>query len=173
MHIRQASTQDNKIIAQLSATTFKETYWGTDTDENILQYIDAYLNQDQIYQELQDSATNLYYLAEYEQEAIGYIKIRNDIALKPDYLQSREALEIARLYVLKAYQSQKIGYQLLLHAEQYAEQEGCEMIWLCVWKDNQKALKFYEKYGFQLAGEYLFQLGTSTYIDWAMTKKID
>ncbi len=170
--IRLATPADAGVVAELSSITFKETYWGTDTDENILQHIDAYFNEEQICTEIEDANANWYFIAYLNEQPVGYIRLRHDILLKPDYLQSKEALEVARLYVLKAFHGQKIGWQLLQQAEKFAEQLQCEVIWLCVWKENQKALLFYQQGGFELAGEYLFQLGTSTYIDWAMTKKL-
>ena len=170
--IRIATLEDAALLAGLSASTFIETYWGTDTEENILQHIDAYFNETQIREEIANLPTEQYYIAETDTEAVGYIKVRNDSVLKPDYLQTKEALEIARLYVKKSHHGQKIGLALLQYTEKYAEQEGFEVLWLCVWKENAKALLFYQNYGFGLTGEYLFQLGTSTYIDWAMSKKI-
>lgn len=172
MIIKFATIADASLLSLLSETTFRETYWGTDTDENILSHIANSFNIPKITEEI--AAINYHYLIvenEFNQ-AVGYARMRYDQILKPNNLQSKKALEIARIYVLKEFQGHKIGQLLMEYIESFAKQEGFDAIWLCVWKENLDGMRFYQRHGFEIIGEYIFKLGASTYIDWAMAKQL-
>ncbi len=172
MTIRFATTADASLLSLLSETTFRETYWGTDTDENILSHIANSFNIPKIIEEIAAVNSNHYLIVENKlNQAIGYARIRYDQSIKPNYLQSNKALEIARIYVLKEFQGQKIGQLLMEYIENFAKQEGFDTIWLCVWKENLDGIRFYQRHGLEIIGEYVFKLGNSTYVDWAMAKK--
>jgi ribosomal protein S18 acetylase RimI-like enzyme len=171
--IRFATAADASLLSLLSETTFRETYWGTDTDENILSHIANSFNIPKITEEIADINLNHYLIVENESnQAVGYARMRYDQELKPNNLQSKKALEIARIYVLKEFQGQKTGQLLLEYIEKFAKQEDFDTIWFCVWKDNFNAIRFYKRHGFEIIGEYVFKLGSSTYIDWAMAKQL-
>lgn len=59
--------------------------------------------------------------------------------------------EIFALYVLKDYQHKKIGYELMTRALNELSECSCVTLWL--FKDNKKALSFYERLGFKLTGQ--------------------
>ena len=67
--------------------------------------------------------------------------------------------EIYAIYVLEEYQKKKIGYSLMKAAlEELAEYDRVALL---VFKDNKKAIDFYEKVGFRPDGkENVFTLGT-------------
>lgn len=58
--------------------------------------------------------------------------------------------EIFALYVLEAYQKQKIGWRLMRLCLE--ELRGCEQIFLWVVDGNEKAIRFYEQVGFRRDG---------------------
>ena len=67
--------------------------------------------------------------------------------------------ELFALYVLEAFQKQQIGRRLMQLCLQ--ELSGCERIYLWALAENEKALRFYERFGFHRDGaEKLLTLGT-------------
>ena len=67
--------------------------------------------------------------------------------------------EINAIYVLEEYQKKKIGYSLMTAV--LGELSEYDRIALWVFKDNKKAIDFYEKVGFKPDGtENVFSLGT-------------
>lgn len=62
-----------------------------------------------------------------------------------------DAGEIYAIYVLRAYQGQKVGYRLMQAA--MAQLAGYKKVALWVLRGNERALRFYERYGFTLDGE--------------------
>ncbi len=173
MIIKFATIADAPLLSLLSETTFRETYWGTDTDENILSHIANSFNIPKITEEITAVNLNHYLIVENElNQAVGYARMRYHQDLKPNYLPSKKALEIARIYVLKEFQGQKIGQLLMEYIENFAKQEDFDTIWLCVWKENLDGMRFYQRHGLEIIGEYMFKLGASNYIDWAMAKQL-
>jgi ribosomal protein S18 acetylase RimI-like enzyme len=41
-------------------------------------------------------------------------------------------------------------------------------LWLCVWSQNQRAIQFYRKFGFEKFGDFTFMLGNDKQDDWLM-----
>ena len=56
-----------------------------------------------------------------------------------------KALEIARLYAAINYIGQGIGALLMQHCIAYAKSNAASSIWLGVWQQNTKAIRFYTK----------------------------
>ena len=70
-----------------------------------------------------------------------------------------DAGEIFALYVLEEYQRRGIGYALMREA--LSRLEGCRVVVLWALKENDKALRFYERVGFRPdGGEKEITLGT-------------
>ena len=61
-----------------------------------------------------------------------------------------DAGEVYALYVLEEYQHQGIGYALMREALSLLK--GCRVVILWAFKENAKAIRFYERVGFRLDG---------------------
>jgi ribosomal protein S18 acetylase RimI-like enzyme len=68
-------------------------------------------------------------------------------------------MEIERIYVLKEYYGKGAGRQLMGFAKSVAAARGIERIWLGVWEENDRALRFYNNNGFTTFGRHIFKLG--------------
>ncbi len=80
----------------------------------------------------------------------GWVESGPDKALR-GYLLSRtenDLTDIIRVGVLPAYQGQGVGSALLTHC---LEQVGDAM--LTVWKSNTRAVRLYQRFGFEICGE--------------------
>jgi ribosomal protein S18 acetylase RimI-like enzyme len=53
-----------------------------------------------------------------------------------------------------------------------ARAEGAETVWLGVWCENARAIRFYEKHGFRDVGSHSFLLGTDLQTDRVMTRPV-
>ena len=79
-------------------------------------------------------------------------------------------MEIERIYVLKKYHGQKVGQKLFDTAMSTAKREKKKYVWLGVWENNQRAIRFYQKNGFVEFGTHTFILGTDKQTDLMMKK---
>jgi ribosomal protein S18 acetylase RimI-like enzyme len=105
-------------------------------------------------------------LVELGNEIIGYAKMRVNLVENPDM----KSLEIERIYISKDYHGQKYGAMLMQKCIDVAIENNYESIWLGVWEHNPKAINFYQKWGFEIFGEHIFQLGDDAQTDFLMKK---
>ena len=83
-------------------------------------------------------------------------------------LKENAAVEIERIYVLKEFQRKKLGQQMLEKVIELAKNLKAKYIWLGVWEKNIKAIRFYERNGFERIGEQDFMLGLEKQTDYLM-----
>jgi hypothetical protein len=73
---------------------------------------------------------------------------------------------------LKKLQGTGLGYKLMQFAFEYSRQKGFDILWLGVWERNEKAIRFYEKFNFEIFGGHEFILGTDKQNDLLMKKAL-
>lgn len=160
--------EDSERLRKLSIETFEETFASQNTKENMDLFLNECFSPSAILKELKDETIN-YYMAFVNGSLAGYVKIKEAAHSSFNGLKS---LEIARIYVYKLYQGQKIGASLMQFVINYASINNFRVIWLGVWVDNPKAIEFYKKWGFEIFGEHVFRLGTDDQNDFLMKKYI-
>ena len=165
MTIRIATESDVELLSKIGTTTFIETYGEQNTPENLERYILEKFNQRQILDEIKTPKT-IFLLAELKHEVIGFAKMRVNLVENAD----EKALEIERIYILKDYHGKKYGATLMQKCIDVAIENKYESLWLGVWEHNPKAIKFYQKWGFKVFGEHIFQLGDDAQTDFLMRK---
>lgn len=158
-----------ETLREISIRTFKETFAGTNSEENMREYLEKSLSGEQLRKEL-DNPGSAFYLARLDGRVIGYLKINFGPAQTE--LQDNKALELERIYVLQELHGQGPGLQLLDFCLEIAADHSLEYIWLGVWEENRRAIRFYEKHGFRQFGSHLFQLGNDEQTDILMRKEI-
>jgi diamine N-acetyltransferase len=107
-----------------------------------------------------------FYFAWLDHAIIGYLKLNFGAAQTE--LKDQKALEIERIYVLKAFQGQKVGQILYEKAIQIAKQYHMTYVWLGVWEANIRAIDFYKKNGFVVFDKHIFVLGDDKQTDLMM-----
>lgn len=166
-HIRKANIADINSLCEIGAKTFVETYEKENTPENLQKYLDEKFNEKQILDELSTPQT-IFLLVELEDEVIGYSKLRVNSVENPN----PKALEIERIYITKQYHGQKFGALLMQGCIDTAIENNYESLWLGVWEHNPKAIAFYRKWGFEVFGTHIFQLGDDAQTDFLMQKTL-
>ena len=74
---------------------------------------------------------------------------------------------------MKDFLGQKIGQILLNKAIEIGKKKNLEFLWLGVWEENHRALKFYKKNGFEIFGKHDFVLGEDVQTDLLMKRLIN
>lgn len=164
INIRRASQADAKILTEISALTFFDTFKDTCTKEDMDGFIEEYFNIDQLISELQNP-NDFYFIAFFDDRAVGYLRLKED---KSDVaiIANHKAIELKRIYVLKEFISKKIGASLMKFALNFAEESNYEIIWLGVWEHNERAKRFYQKFGFEDTGvQHPFPIGSTPQTD--------
>jgi len=162
INIRRLSIADIDALQQLSRQTFFETFSALNTEENMTNYLRDSFSTEKLSEELTNTSSEFYF-AEIDSVPIGYLKI--NVGSAQTELKDDKALEIERIYVIAEFQGKKIGQLLYDYALDLAMQGKYDYIWLGVWEENQKAIKFYTKNGFVEFDKHVFRLGNDEQTD--------
>lgn len=165
MKIRKLNNNDLEALINISIRTFKETFSEMNTEEDMQKYLDENLNERKLKSEL-ENLNSEFYFAENNDEILGYLKLNFKDAQTEKVEENH--FEIERIYVLKAYLGQKIGQILFNKAIEIGKEKKLEYVWLGVWEENHRALKFYKKNGFEIFGKHDFVLGKDVQTDLLM-----
>lgn len=168
--IKIATIRDAKTIAEIGRETFYETWRPVNTEEDMQEYMAKSFDVKRLENEIADTTVNTFLMAYDGTQIIGYAKLRRDRSY-PE-LEGKKSLEVERIYVKKSYQDKKAGKALMDESIRIAENEHSFYIWLGVNIDNEKAIRFYKKYGFTIFGEKNFQLGKAVDSDYLMKKTL-
>ncbi|HNP53726.1 MAG TPA: GNAT family N-acetyltransferase [Ferruginibacter sp.] len=162
MHIRSIGLPDIVALQAISRQTFVETFSDQNTVANMNQYLREKLSLEKLTAELNDP-DSMFFFVEENQQPIGYLKLNKGKAQTE--LNDADALEIERIYVLQAYLGKNIGQLLFNKALAVANELGASYLWLGVWEENPRAIRFYEKNGFVEFDRHLFKLGDDEQTD--------
>lgn len=167
--IREVLFSECNILADISRSTFFETFVEYNTSEDMDQYLAEHCVTSKIEAEMMEENT-LFFFAEYNKDIIGFVKLKLNKVLEK--FSNAKSIEIERLYVSQTHHSLKIGASLMAHCIDIAQKGDYEIIFLAVWEHNHKAIKFYEKWGYVPFGSHIFLLGTDKQNDILMKRDL-
>jgi len=156
VNIRYGTTDDARMLSELGAKTFYDTFANDNTPENIDAYLKASFSPEIQFDEL-SAFDNIFLIAESESTPIGYAQLIMDS--KEESLKGTTSLEIRRIYSSQEYIGKGVGKELMSASIQEAKQRGCDSIWLGVWEKNPRAISFYKQWGFKEVGTHIFHVG--------------
>ena len=152
-------------LQKIGMQTFSEAFSGDNSAANMEAYLKEKFSLPHLKAELRTPGS-LFYFAEANQSMIGYLKVNICQSQKENILPP--SLEIERIYVLAAYHGKGVGKRLFDQAINIAKQENLKVIWLGVWEENPRAIRFYKKNGFVEFSKHRFLLGDEEQMDLLM-----
>lgn len=164
-----ATAENISTIQQIGKETFYETFAGSNSEEDMQKYLDENFSEQKVKSELNNSES-MFFVAWDENLPVGYLKVNVGAAQTED--QGAMALEIERIYVKSSHHGKKVGQMLYEKALFTAEQLNKETIWLGVWEENPRAIRFYEKNGFLAFDQHIFKMGDDEQTDIMMRKTL-
>ncbi len=171
--IRPAVIDDAAALSRLAATTFRETFEGENTPEDMARYLAEAFTPIQQAAEIADPSGALL-VAEHHGEAgnelVGYAHLVSGPT--PEAVKGPAPLELKRLYVSRACHGKGVAQLLMAAAIDEARARGAQTLWLGVWERNPRAVAFYKKYGFAHTGAHTFMLGSDSQTDWLLTLQL-
>ncbi len=168
MEFRSLNVLDAQVLLDFAKTAFIDSYSQLNTPENMDIYINANFTIDKISTELSES-TNIFSGIFSGQNLVAYTKLRPN---NYDDSNAKQLIELERIYVAKEYHGLKIGQQLMYQCKAYAKSNNYSELWLGVWDQNEKAIAFYKKMGFEIFSSHDFILGTEKQNDYLMKFKL-
>ncbi len=153
-------------LRTFSERLFIQTYAPLNTPENMKLYCAEAFSEENFAKEFHQENIR-YWLAMYEDVLAGYTKLILD---SPSPGGSLSGVEMARFYIDTPFQGQGLARQLMHHCHKWMQQEGFQEVWLGVWPQNPRAVRFYQKEGFVKIGTADFMLGQDRQTDDLMRK---
>ena len=157
-------------LVKLSVQTFEETFGHKNTKENMAWYFKTKMNSEQLKKELLHPNSDFYWIL-FRKKIIGYLKLNFNDAQTED-VNLGESFEIERIYILSNFQRKGFGKDVLSKAISLGKNKGFSYLWLGVWEQNENAIAFYTKKGFEIFDRHVFQLGNDPQTDLLMGLKI-
>lgn len=153
--IVKAGVKDAALLSGLATQTFIESHGHSAAAADIEAYVTKNYTPAMLLAELEDPA-NIYHILYYHKLPVGFSKI----ILNAPYEGSpgNAITKLERIYLQKSYYGTNLGPALmdfLIHLMKKEKQTG---VWLYVWKENIRAIRFYEKKGFTITGSHDFPI---------------
>lgn len=171
IEIRQATSDDAKLLTDLSYTTFWDAFANhpKNAPDDLAHYMRQAFSIEQITDELADPRA-IFLIGEIDGTPAGYAKLIVD-NIEPGITAERP-VELSRLYSHQEYLGKGVGQDLMNACFDRARDDGRDVMWLGVWEYNPRAQRFYEKNGFRIIGKHTFLLGSDPQTDLLMQREL-
>ena len=154
--IRKATIDDVVYIALLTRITFREAFGHLFKDnQNLIDYFAKSFSIESLTTKLKDD-NNVFWIAFVDNLPVGYAKLLKHSPSK--FIQDSKVSELQRIYVLNDFLNQNIGHQLQDAVFDEMKQIGSKYLWLSVYVNNPKAIRFYNRYDFHHIGNHFFNI---------------
>jgi diamine N-acetyltransferase len=151
--ITRATAADYQTIVDIGKISVTEAHRGSCPDEDLDAFVARNYNGEAIRAELTD-ANNIYHIIYWDGEPAGFSKIILNAAHAD--IQQKNVTKLDRIYLLSTFFNRKLGLELLKFNIDFSKSHQQSGIWLYTWTGNERAIKFYQKNGFNIIGSYDF-----------------
>ena len=169
--VRTGNDGDARLLAEMGAETFFDSYVDQIAEGVLAEFVGKSFATEIQATELADERST-FFVAEMNGEAVGYARLMADVAPRQvvEEPARRQAIELQRIYVRKVWIGRGVGASLMGACLDEARRQGADLIWLGVWEQNTRAIRFYEKWGFEAVGAHMFQMGQEVQHDVLMRR---
>ena len=152
------SETDIPALAALGADTFAESHGDQYAPADLEAFVSQVFEPAAVRGEWVDPRY-AFQVAQSEDRFIGYCK------LGPASGDFDCDLELKQIFVRREHYGTPVGAALMAWAKQEAASRDVETLGLSVWEGNARAIRFYEKHGFERTGTVSFQVGDKVETD--------
>lgn len=171
VRLRPATIADAAELAALAGRTFRDTFAPDNALADVEAYVREALSLGRVTAELADPASHFVLAATGDGGTLlGYSKLCANAAEM--CVAGPDPIEIERIYVDRPALGHGVGAALMQRCLDDAQAMGRRTVWLGVWERNGRAIAFYERWGFRIVGEHVFQLGSDAQRDLIMERHV-
>ncbi len=154
MTIRPATIDDILLLRSLAERIWRACYPGIITVEQIEFMLGWMYSEEQIRKEILEGVS--WELAQEDATAIGFLSYQ---------LESDGRVKLNKIYLLPEHQGRGHSRVLLEHIMHRAGELGGRDVWMQVNKGNTRAIAAYQKAGFHIESEAVFDIGNGFVMD--------
>ena len=156
-------------IAEFGARSFVDSYADVMERADLETYVGEHYTPERMREEIGDPAGATFLAL--DPEIVGFAQVR--AGNRPECEMAAAApAELRRIYVERRRHGQGVAATLLGMVQAEARLRGCDTLWLAVWEINDRAISFYRKNGFSMAGRQGFPIGNEVQTDHVMAKPL-
>ncbi|GAB1268084.1 N-acetyltransferase [Aurantivibrio infirmus] len=170
IEIRVPNPDEIEAVSKISAATFVLACPSSSGKDELEKYISSNLSPT-IFQKALNSSS-IYLISAFangEMAGFATVLLSSDCSLNSRIVATSE---IQKLYVLPKFHGACVAQKLMGAALNHLKNMGIANVWLGVYSNNLRAKRFYSKYGFSVAGETQFKMGSETHLDHIMVASI-
>src|SRR5215467_2130033 len=157
----RANSSHGETISSIGKLSFRDAFGNLFNDKVALfEYLEYTYSIDKIVKSI-NKENNVFFIAFVENVPVGFAKLKMS-SLEPQ-IESIAQMELQKIYVLSYYHGSGAGAALMNAVINYAHEVQPDYLWLHVHESNKKALRFYEKNGFEISGNHSFFIGTQEF----------
>lgn len=171
--VRRATREDAKLLTTMGEylanfltelsgyDTWVETWGNHYSEQDLNQYLTSSFTVPELESQLETEGP--FWICFSGETPVGYVKVSSTVTLLIEQVRVKEQkqlpanckhIELQRCYVYKAFHGTGAAQLLMNNALDYARAQGYEVVWLGVWGENHRAVKFYSKFGFEVFGSH-------------------
>ena len=147
------SLSDLLLIEQLADTIWREHYIPIIGLKQVDYMLDKYQSVESMKNQIRNGFS--YYIIYSNKRSVGYLSFSED----------KDVLFLSKIYVLLDFRGKKIGKEAMSFVEKKTKESGLSKIHLGVNKYNVKAIRSYEKLGFNNIGPSITDIGGGFIMD--------
>ncbi len=153
--IKEIAADQAKALNELARQTFVESHGRSAKPADIEAYMDANFTVSYFKNELKDSS-NYYHSLHVNNQWVGYSKLVFNQPISA--VEFSRITKLERIYLLETHHGMGLAQQFLDFLVQQAKKTGQTGMWLNVWTENKRAIRFYEKNKFETVGTFDFKI---------------
>lgn len=166
LQFRLAGAADAAVLGEFMARNFLAAYGHCSSEDNVLTALQVHYGEHAQTRQLNDpNRCNIIALA--GADLVGHAQLHIG-AIAPAQAACLPALELSRFYVDTRFHGGGVAQKLMARVKREAAGYGAGCLWLSVWQESPRAIGFYQKEGFRIAGELIFMVGDDPKDDWLM-----
>ena len=151
----KADKSHSQLLSEIAGITCIESHGHSAKPEDINYFIAQKYNPETFAGELINPRNN-YNLVYYQNRLAGFSNIIYNFPYADSKMEGVAKLD--RIFILKEFYDLKLGYQLFELNRNLAIKNNQKGIWLYVWNENERAIKFYKKNGFEIIGHFDYKI---------------
>ncbi|HUG24060.1 GNAT family N-acetyltransferase [Piscinibacter sp.] len=153
----------------LGAQVFLDTYATDGIRPSLADEVLAQFSTDAVSALLSEPDVG-FIVAECAAHLVGFAQLR--FACGHERVLDSCAAKLDRLYVQRPFFGRGIGKALLRRAEERAASRAASALWLTAWADNDRALAFYARQGYEDVGSTVYTFQREQYENRVFTKSL-
>lgn len=165
LNYKVCTLADLDQLIQLSKLTFTKAFEKDNNPIDFQNYIERAFAKKTLKREITNTDTQFFFVQS-EENVVAYFKL--NVGRAQTDLKLNDSMELERIYVLPEYQGAGLGERILSKVKEIALQQHKTMLWLGVWEKNERAIRFYQRQGFNKFATHPYFIGQDEQTDWLM-----